>query len=144
MHLTQVGSEFAPEIYPRIDVSVGGDPKSQVISGAPIDDSRGFSTYLAGDRDVLDRARGQRPHQGAGRESNGFHGRVVPLVDLIAGVARGRLQADEISSSAGSRSGGGKQGLQFVTVASLVYDQAKAAGLGREVPTEWFLQDIRD
>jgi alanine dehydrogenase len=37
-----------------------------------------------------------------------------------------------------------KQELQFVTVGSLVYDLAKQAGLGREVPTEWFLQDIRD
>jgi alanine dehydrogenase len=37
-----------------------------------------------------------------------------------------------------------KQGMQFVTVGSLVYDLAKKAKLGREVPTEWFLQDIRD
>jgi hypothetical protein len=26
----------------------------------------------------------------------------------------------------------------------LVYERAKAAGLGRELPTEWFLQDIRN
>ncbi len=30
------------------------------------------------------------------------------------------------------------------TVGSLVYDLAKKAGLGRELPLEWFLQDIRD
>ncbi|MGH7772761.1 MAG: hypothetical protein ACREQA_11080 [Candidatus Binatia bacterium] len=36
------------------------------------------------------------------------------------------------------------KGLQFVTVSSLVYDLAKKAGLGRDVPLEWFLQDIRD
>ena len=38
----------------------------------------------------------------------------------------------------------GNQGLQFAAVAGLVYRKAKAAGLGREIPTEWFLQDIRD
>jgi len=26
----------------------------------------------------------------------------------------------------------------------LVYQKAKAAGVGREIPTEWFLQEIRD
>jgi len=26
----------------------------------------------------------------------------------------------------------------------LVYRKAKQAGLGRELPTEWFLQDVRD
>ena len=67
-----------------------------------------------------------------------------PLVDLIAGTATGRARDDEISASGGVRGGGGKQGLQFVTVSSLVYDRARAAGLGREIPTDWFLQDIRD
>ena len=43
--------------------------------------------------------------------------------------------------------GGGEdsvKGLQFVTVGSLIYDLVKEAGLGREVPSDWFLQDIRD
>ena len=38
----------------------------------------------------------------------------------------------------------GNQGLQFAAVGSVVYNKAKAAGMGRELPTEWFLQDIRD
>jgi len=29
-------------------------------------------------------------------------------------------------------------------VGSLVYEKVKEAGLGRQVPVEWFLQDIRD
>ena len=33
---------------------------------------------------------------------------------------------------------------QFHAVAGKVYELAKQAGLGREIPTEWFLQDIRD
>jgi len=29
-------------------------------------------------------------------------------------------------------------------VAGRIYEAARANGLGREIPTEWFLQDIRD
>jgi hypothetical protein len=36
------------------------------------------------------------------------------------------------------------QGNQFWALAGRVYELAKAKGLGREIPTEWFLQDIRD
>jgi alanine dehydrogenase len=39
---------------------------------------------------------------------------------------------------------GNLQGAQFYAVAAKVYEAARAAGLGREIPTEWFLQDIRD
>ncbi len=38
----------------------------------------------------------------------------------------------------------GNQGLQFSSTGGLVYRKAKAAGRGRQIPTEWFLQDIRD
>jgi hypothetical protein len=65
---------------------------------------------------------------------------------LITGEARGRLTDREISASSGVKVGGedSVKGLQFVTVGSLVYDRAREAGLGRKVPTDWFLQDIRD
>jgi ornithine cyclodeaminase/alanine dehydrogenase-like protein (mu-crystallin family) len=34
------------------------------------------------------------------------------------------------------------QGLQFAAVAKRVYDEAKARGVGRELPTDWFTQDV--
>ena len=151
MHLTQVAREFAPDVLPKIDLAIGGDPKSQIYSGVPIDDSRGFTTYLAGNREALDgarmrnAAREERPgHGSVSSVSNHHETRVVPLVELIAGTGVGRSSDEEISASRGVSSSGGKQGLQFVTVSSLVYDLASAAGLGREIPTEWFLQDIRN
>ena len=154
MHLTQVASEFAPEVFARIDVGIGGDPSSQVVQGIPVDDSAGFTTYLAGNAEALRQAMGpgrrargpaERVEAGSGpRVTPGFRGRVAPLVGLIEGTTQGRMNDDEISSSGGVARGGGKQGLQFVTVASLVYDKARAAGLGHEAPTDWFLQDIRD
>ena len=39
---------------------------------------------------------------------------------------------------------GNIQGAQFYAVAGLVYELARERGLGQEIPTEWFLQDIRD
>jgi alanine dehydrogenase len=39
---------------------------------------------------------------------------------------------------------GNVQGAQFFAVAGLIYELAKERGLGQELPTEWFLQDIRD
>jgi hypothetical protein len=38
----------------------------------------------------------------------------------------------------------GNQGLQFSAVGGWVYAQAVKQKRGREIPTAWFLQDIRD
>jgi alanine dehydrogenase len=144
MHLTQVSREFAPDVYPKLDVCIGGGPASQVVEGAAIDDSQGFTTYLAGSVAALEQAKGAaRPRAAKNKE---FSGRLVPLAYLITGETPGRVNEQEISASSGIKVGGedSVKGLQFVTVGSLVYDRAKAAGLGQELPTEWFLQDIRD
>jgi len=34
--------------------------------------------------------------------------------------------------------------MPFQSIAPIAYELAKAKGLGREIPTEWLLQDIRD
>jgi ornithine cyclodeaminase/alanine dehydrogenase-like protein (mu-crystallin family) len=67
-------------------------------------------------------------------------GRRVSLADLVEGRVKGRTSADEITYS----ERGNLQGAQFFAVAGKVYELAKQAGLGREIPTEWFLQDIRN
>jgi len=144
MHLTQVSREFAPDVYPKLDVCIGGGPASQVVEGAAIDDAQGFPTYLAGNAAALEQAKGEaRPRASKTKD---FSGRLVSLAHLITGEIPGRLKDQEISASSGMKVGGedSVKGLQFVTIGSLVYDRAKAAGLGRELPTEWFLQDIRD
>jgi hypothetical protein len=33
-------------------------------------------------------------------------------------------------------------GAQFAAVGKKIYDAAKAAGAGREVPLDWFTQDV--
>lgn len=59
---------------------------------------------------------------------------------LGSGKVQGRTSPDQITYS----ERGNLQGAQFHAVAGKVYELAKQAGLGREIPTEWFLQDIRD
>jgi len=66
--------------------------------------------------------------------------RQLSLEDLLTGRAPGRTSDQEITLS----ERGNLQGNQFWAVAAKVYEAARAQGLGRELPTEWFLQDIRD
>ncbi len=82
---------------------------------------------------------------GAGPPPKKGHGpklpdRMVTFADLVSGAKSGRTSADQITYS----ERGNLQGAQFYGVAGRVYELAKAKKLGREVPTEWFLQDIRD
>jgi ornithine cyclodeaminase/alanine dehydrogenase-like protein (mu-crystallin family) len=60
--------------------------------------------------------------------------------DLASGRAPGRQNRNDITLYLNS----GNQGLQFAAVGAAVYNRCRELGLGREVPTEWFLQDIRD
>jgi hypothetical protein len=115
-----------------------------VVEGAAIDDSQGFPTYLAGARAALEGAMGTA--RGKENRNKNFRGRLVALADLIAERVPGRLRDDEISASSGVKVGGedSVKGLQFVTVSSLIYDRAREAALGKEIPSEWFLQTIRD
>jgi ornithine cyclodeaminase/alanine dehydrogenase-like protein (mu-crystallin family) len=66
--------------------------------------------------------------------------RVVYLADVLAGRAEARASADEITYS----ERGNIQGAQFFAVAGAAYEEARRHGVGRELPTDWLLQDIRD
>jgi ornithine cyclodeaminase/alanine dehydrogenase-like protein (mu-crystallin family) len=60
--------------------------------------------------------------------------------DLVSGKATGRTSDDQITYYRNT----GNQGLQFSSVGGWVYSQAVERKKGREIPTDWFLQDIRD
>lgn len=61
---------------------------------------------------------------------------VVELGDVLTGRT-GRTRADQITLF----TGGGGLGIQFAAVAHAVLAAAQAAGIGRELPTEWFTQE---
>jgi alanine dehydrogenase len=91
-------------------------------------------------------ARSDKAKHGDGRaERKRGHGvllreKRITLADVRSGRVPGRTAHDQITYS----ERGNLQGAQFFAVAGLVYELAKTAGLGREIPTEWFLQDIRN
>lgn len=62
------------------------------------------------------------------------------LTDIMAGKIKGRTDRNQVTFFANS----GTQGLQFASTAGYVVREAKRRGLGQEIPTSWFLQDIRD
>lgn len=64
----------------------------------------------------------------------------VTLAELAAGKAKGRTDSDQITYS----ERGNLQGVRFFAIAAKIYEAARRAGIGREIPTERFLQDIRD
>jgi len=60
------------------------------------------------------------------------------LPNLFTGQAKGR-ENDRQTTAFVNNVG---QGLQFCAVAKRVYDEARARKVGRELPTEWFTQDV--
>ena len=70
----------------------------------------------------------------------GKGGYKTDFADLITGKAKGRTHRDEITFYRNV----GNQGLQFSSVGGWVYEEAKRLKVAREIPTEWFLQNIRD
>lgn len=60
------------------------------------------------------------------------------LPDLLAGRIRGRERAEQITGFVNNIG----LGAQFAAVGKKVYDAAKAKGAGREVPLDWFTQDV--
>jgi alanine dehydrogenase len=73
-------------------------------------------------------------------KGSGFGGAYPDFCDLVHGRAAGRRSDSDVTFYHNM----GNQGLQFAAVGGLVYRKAKAGNVGRGLPTEWFVQDIRD
>ncbi len=73
---------------------------------------------------------------GAGWWHNQAHwDRMVTLGDMMNGNAIGRASADENTAFVTKGAA-----MQFAAVGAKLVEAAKRAGVGREIPTEWFLQ----
>lgn len=137
-HVTCIGGRPDPRSREVIDVwlRLGTSP-------APINDPTRRPTdehiaYTARPQDPVweqhQHGRVRRPPAGPGAP------RIMSLEDVVLGGAKVRTSDTEITYS----ERGNIQGAQFFAVAGHVYEQCLAKGLGRELPTAWFLQDIRD
>jgi alanine dehydrogenase len=60
------------------------------------------------------------------------------LKDVIAGKLPGRQSAEEITCFNNNIG----LGIQFAALGKAIFDDAKAKGLGREIPTDWFLETV--
>jgi ornithine cyclodeaminase/alanine dehydrogenase-like protein (mu-crystallin family) len=60
------------------------------------------------------------------------------LKDLVTGKAEGRANGQESTCFLNNIG----IGLQFAAVGAAVFSEAKSKGIGREIPTDWFLESV--
>ncbi len=62
---------------------------------------------------------------------------------IMTGKAPGRIDSSKITLFGGSGTGpSAGLGIQFAAVGSIIYERACEQGLGHEIPSEWFLEDV--
>ena len=136
MHVTNLtSSEVEPNLPRIVDVAMRAGEATPRLEQLPAEADyyrAGFLGYVAGS----EAERATVPKLTLPPEIIGM----PRLVDLIAGKASGRTDAKQTSFFLNV----GAIGAQFEGVAAAVYQKARAQSLGTEIPTDWFLQDIRD
>jgi alanine dehydrogenase len=136
-HVTCIGGKPDQATIKKIDVSLrlGNAPAPWGLPEFGVPDE--YLTYAAMPEE---NARFQMKR--AGRRGHGAvaEDRCVLLEELLNGSKKGRTSSQQITYS----ERGNIQGAQFFAVAGKVYGLAKEKGLGRQFPTEWLLQNIRD
>lgn len=69
--------------------------------------------------------------------------KIQELGALVVGKAKGRTSRDQITLFGGSGSGGSSGlGIQFAAVGHIILKKAMERGMGREIPSDWFLEDV--
>jgi ornithine cyclodeaminase/alanine dehydrogenase-like protein (mu-crystallin family) len=148
-HVTNLGRREMPDaVTNRFDVVVRqGTAGLQMRQSARFQAERGLSpaAFIAGTVEEMKRIPEKNPEPGFGGDSpeftdRGKGGDRPDFADLVTGKCKGRTTRDQITFYRNV----GNQGLQFSAVGGWVYEEAVRSGKGRTIPTEWFLQDIRD
>ena len=149
MHVTNLGRREMPEEATDIfDVVIRqGTAGLQMTQTERFQAERGHSpaAFIGGTAEEMARIPPPNPRPGFGGDDPQFKDRgkggdKPDFAALVSGQAEGRSSPDQITFYRNV----GNQGLQFSALAPIVYEKARAEGSGREIPTEWFLQDIRD
>ena len=132
MHLTCVKSnEWNPEIVKSADLVIKmGRPTLNLDVGQMR--IGGEAAVVAGNAEEIKRI--------ASPKVDIFSTDFPLLTDIMSGKLKGRTDKNQVTFFANS----GTQGLQFASTAGYVVREAKRRGLGQQIPTDWFLQDIRD
>ncbi len=149
MHVTNLSRrEIGDDTADCFDVVVRqGTAGLQMKQTKRFQAERGFSpaAYIGGTDEQMAIIPEKNKQPGFGGDSPEFNDRgkggdKPEFADLVTGKALGRTSRTEITFYRNV----GNQGLQFSSVGGWVYEQAVKAGKGREIPSEWLMQDIRD
>ncbi len=139
MHVTNVrNNETGPDVLARVDVIARLGTSTLVLYKPPpgtLMGTDGMFGYIAGTPE--EKKRVPVPVVPT-RETDNPNVGTIP--DLMAGRWAGRTDDRQITFINNQ----GTQGLQFAAVGGKAYELAKAKGLGHPLPTEWFVQNIRD
>jgi alanine dehydrogenase len=149
MHVTNLGRREMPDASAdKFDLVVRqGTAGLQMPESERFQAERGLSpaAFIGGTVEEMKRLPPKNPQPGFGGDSpefmdRGKGGDKPDFTDLVTGKCKGRTSRDQVTFYRNV----GNQGLQFSSVGGWVYQQAVKQKKGREIPTEWFLQDIRD
>ena len=135
-HVTMLGPmEISKEVLDRVDVNISQGSGGLNIDTKDTEKGIGHSplAWVAGSKE-------ERKRLPEKQEDFNFIVDFPTFGDLINDPSIGRTDDEQITFYHNM----GNQGLQFSSVGGLVYEKALEAKVGRVVPTEWFLQDIRD
>ncbi len=148
-HVTNLGRREMPEAaIERFDVVIRqGTAGLQMRQTERFQAERGHSpaAFIGGTEEQMQRIPAKNPRPGLGGDSpeftdRGQGGDKPDFADLVSGKAKGRTHRDQITFYRNV----GNQGLQFSSVGGLVYELALSQQLGREIPTDWFLENVRN
>ncbi|MBI4489654.1 MAG: ornithine cyclodeaminase family protein, partial [Deltaproteobacteria bacterium] len=136
MHVTDVTwDETEPGFADAVDVAIKmGESTPHLESPPPgaFYAAHGFLGYVAGkpeEKAIIPRRPPRRDIL-----------RLPTLAELIGGKVKGRTSDRQTTWFLNL----GVMGVQFGAVSTAVYHEALKKGIGREIPTEWFTQSIRD
>ena len=133
-HITSVRAcEIGPKVIKRCDLSVKLGKNTIEAMDEGMIRLHGNVGYIAGQPEERSRIPNPTVDNYKGDYFKYF-------MDVRAGKVAGRTSDKQVTYFINA----GTQGLQFAACAGKVYQLAKEKGMGRELPTEWFLQDIRD
>ena len=136
MHVADVTRAATRADFPRaVDVAFWHGNPTPYLDPMPPDAMYargGFLSWVAGGPDAM----ADIPQMAPNPELL----RLPTLADLLAGRATGRTSDEQTTFFHNV----GNQGPQFVAVTGHTYEAARAAGVGIEIPTDWFLEDVRD
>lgn len=149
MHVTNLGRrEISDGVMDRFDVVIRqGTAGLQMKQTERFQAERGLSpaAFIGGTTEQMKRIPEKNPNPGFGGDDPEFTDRgkgsdKPDFAALIQDPSIGRTSDDQVTFYRNV----GNQGLQFSSVGGRVYELCKERGLGHEIPTDWFLQDIRD